>query len=81
MQAGVYKHYKGHYYLVLGAARYTDGPQEGQWCVVYVGLELDGAKDGPRIMVRSWDDFHSWVDEAFRPRFTYIGMSVPHEAA
>jgi len=87
-KAGIYKHYKGHHYLVLGLAH--DANDEARIVVVYIGLELAGAKPGPRLSVRSYEDFYAWVDQetgraapraapkAIR-RFTYIGQSLNHK--
>src|SRR5438067_991443 len=94
---GVYRHYKGPLYLVLGLAHDANelvaGSREhdwtgpgpigdrtckhcgqdprtwsGEWCesvprtvVVYVGLQLDAAHLGPRLAVRTLEDFQSWV--------------------
>ncbi|MFL6110761.1 MAG: DUF1653 domain-containing protein [Catenulispora sp.] len=81
--AGIYRHYKGHHYLVLGYGH--DANHDGRQVVVYVGLELDGAKPGGRLAVRDVDDFFAIVDPAtgetrsnfpspgYPLRFTYIG--------
>lgn len=83
--AGVYRHYKGPLYLVLGYGR--DANQDGRTVVVYVGLELTGsARPGARINVRDVDDFFAVVDPAtgtvpdvedfftdYPRRFTYVG--------
>lgn len=82
---GVYQHYKGPKYLVLGYGH--DANQEGRAVVIYVGLELTGAKIGARLAVRTVDDFFAIVDREtgaaltgwpypspFYPRrFTYLG--------
>lgn len=77
LPAGVYRHYKGHFYQVFGyghdanadtlgdtAAPDLDGevhPLGERPVVVYMGLQLDGAHTGPRLAVRTADDFHAWV--------------------
>jgi hypothetical protein len=84
LPAGVYLHYKGHYYLVLGYGH--DANRDGRQVVVYIGLELAGAKPGGRIAVRDVDDFLAVVDPATGEaldrqdpsqgsprRFTYVG--------
>lgn len=84
--AGVYRHYKGPLYLVTGYAH--DSNHEGRIVVVYVGLQLDEAKPGPRIGVRDVNDFFAIVDPKtgkavdypypspdFPRRFTYLGPS------
>jgi hypothetical protein len=78
LPAGVYRHYKGHHYLVLGYGH--DSNYNGRQVVVYVGLELEKADPGePRMNVRTVDDFFAWVQpygaqEKVR-RFTYVGPS------
>lgn len=90
LKAGIYRHYKGPLYLVLGYAHdanadnlcdytetmdrvyrhnrgETDGPTKPtplgeRALVVYIGLQLDGAKSGPRLAVRTVDDFLAYVD-------------------
>ena len=59
LPAGVYRHYKGQHYLVLGYGH--DSNVEGRVIVVYVGLELDGAKTGPRLAARTAEDFFTPV--------------------
>jgi len=73
LQAGIYRHYKGHHYLVLGRA--ADSSIPGRSVVVYVGLELEGASPGPRMHVREYEEFFSWVSHKgkHRRRFTYVG--------
>lgn len=48
--AGIYRHYKGPLYEVSGYAH--DANIDGRELVLYRGLELDGAKMGPRWSVR-----------------------------
>jgi hypothetical protein len=74
LRTGVYQHWKGHHYLVLGYAH--DANQAGRNVVVYVGLELDGASDGPRLAVRDVEDFFARVETEngwTMPRFEYVG--------
>lgn len=78
MQAGVYRHYKGHYYLVLGFANDADS-DDGRIVVVYVGLDLDGAVKPIRMHVRTAENFHGIVDhETMTRRFTYVGHGIPN---
>lgn len=77
MQAGVYRHYKGHYYLVLGLANDADS-DDGRLVVVYVGLDLQGAVKPVRMHVRTAKSFHGIVDqENMTRRFTFVGYGVP----
>lgn len=78
LTAGVYRHYKGHLFLVLGYGQ--DSNHEDRSVVVYVGLELEDARPGPRLRVRTAENFHATVDPATGktttggvPRFTYLG--------
>jgi hypothetical protein len=73
LPSGIYRHYKGHLYLVLGYA--TDSNIVGRRGVVYVGLELSGAREGARMHFRTVDNFFSdvIVDGRVLPRFTYLG--------
>ncbi len=90
--AGVYQHYRGPLYLVLGYAH--DANQDGRTVVVYVGLELTPtAKPGARMSVRDVTDFFAIVDPvdgwvipgATEPiqgqarRFTYLGPALGSE--
>jgi hypothetical protein len=63
--AGVYRHYKAErYYLVLGLGH--DANDDGRTVVVYVPLYVDPAQTGPRLAVRTVEDFTSWVDPVTR---------------
>jgi hypothetical protein len=83
VRAGVYRHYKGQHYLVLGLAHDANAEElcreydhesyecehsalEERVVVVYIGLELDGAKTGPRLAVRDYDDFFAELHEHTR---------------
>jgi hypothetical protein len=80
--AGVYRHYKAErYYLVLGLGH--DANAEKRTVVVYVPLYVDPAQPGPRLAVRTVEDFVAWVDPVSREtvdagtpgavrRFTYV---------
>jgi hypothetical protein len=69
--AGIYRHFKGRRYLVLGLAR-DDADDEP--VVVYVRLY---ERSGPAMNVRRLDDFlQEVVDAQGRrvPRFQFIGQ-------
>jgi hypothetical protein len=84
--AGVYRHYKAErYYLVLG--RGHDANDDARTVVVYVPLYVDAAEPGPRLAVRTVEDFLAWVDPVSRDtvepgtpgavrRFTYMEQSA-----
>ncbi len=75
--AGVYRHWKGPLYLVLGYG--GDANDDRRKLVVYVGLELtETARPGPRFRVRDVGDFFAWVQpDDEKPdrvrRFSYVG--------
>ena len=87
--AGVYRHYKAErYYLVLGLGH--DANDAARTVVVYVPLYVDTAEPGPRLAVRTVEDFVAWVDPATRStvdegtpgavrRFTYVPDAVPRQ--
>lgn len=54
-KSGVYLHYKGVLYEADHLMRdANDGDRIG---VHYIGLSSQGAKDGPRHMIRTWEDW------------------------
>jgi hypothetical protein len=82
--AGVYRHYKGPLYFVLGYGH--DANYNARQVVVYIGIQLDDAHEGPRLAVREVTDFMAIVDPRtgetvdhpypspdYPRRFTYIG--------
>lgn len=60
LRAGVYRHYKGHHYLVLGYGH--DANDEHRITVHYVGLELIDAHAGPRLATRTAESDDPDVD-------------------
>lgn len=84
--AGVYRHYQAErYYLVLGLGH--DANDDARTVVVYVPLYMSQAEPGPRLAVRTLEDFTAWVDPATRAtvpadtpgavrRFTFIDSSI-----
>lgn len=75
--AGVYKHYKGGLYMVMGVARHSETEER---LVAYVPLSV---QPGPRITVRPYDMFFDTVTVNGRnlPRFTYMGEQVEEPVA
>lgn len=75
IKAGVYKHFKGKYYLVLGLARHSETEER---FVVYVPLY---PRIGPRITVRPYEMFFEAIEQDGKKqqRFTYIGSEMPEE--
>lgn len=81
MKAGIWKHYKGGLYLVIGVAAHSE---TGEDMVVYVALT--GAHlPGPRMRVRPRSMWEEEVDviggdnEGTQPRFVYVGETIPEE--
>jgi hypothetical protein len=75
MQNGVYRHYKGKLYYVVGVARQTETNEE---LVIYIPLyrHQDG---GIPLQARPKTMFSGMVDLADGPahRFTFIGAEIP----
>lgn len=74
MQQGVYRHYKGGLYTVLMHARCSDnGPNEGEYVVVYVSHTTGN------VCTRLAKDFFGKVDDnkfIHVDRFTFIAYSL-----
>jgi hypothetical protein len=73
--AGVWQHYKGGFYLVIGIAAHTETDER---MVVYVSLT--GAHlPGPRMRVRPLSMWADVVELAglHVPRFEYVGLEIP----
>ena len=72
LRCGIYEHYKGKKYLVLGVARHTE---TGELLAVYVPLyELPG-RGGVQLAVRPLEMFTGQVESGgtTRPRFRFAG--------
>lgn len=59
LRAGIYKHWKGHLYNVLGYAHDANDP--ARKVVVYVPLYMEVGQKGPRMAVRTVEDFFDQV--------------------
>jgi hypothetical protein len=59
LHAGVYRHYKGGYYQVLGYAQESTNGEHPRHVVVYLGLTPGGSST--RMHVREAREFASWV--------------------
>ena len=73
--AGVYKHYKGKYYLVLGTASHSETLER---FVVYAHLY---PAEGTALWVRPIEMFFENVEVEGKkvPRFKYIGSEMSKE--
>ncbi len=60
-RAGIYLHYKGTLYEADHLVR--DANDDTRIAVHYIGLDARGAKDGPRHMVRTWEDWNAKVHQ------------------
>jgi hypothetical protein len=70
LKCGVYEHYKGGRYLLLGIGEHTE---TGETVVVYISLT--GAHlPGPRLRVRPLAMFTDAVNG--QPRFKFIGQDA-----
>jgi hypothetical protein len=72
LRCGVYEHYKGKKYLLLGVARHTE---TGELVAVYVPLYELPENGGVQMSVRPLEMFTEQVevDSEVRPRFRFIG--------
>jgi hypothetical protein len=70
---GIYEHYKGRKYLVIGTAAHSETMER---LVVYVALY---ESPGPRFWARPRAMFQEMVeiDGNMLPRFRYIGQEIP----
>jgi len=70
MKNGIYRHYKGDLYMVLGVGRQsTNGPTEGEKVVIYFSIKRQ------QFCVREIGQFREkvkWPDGKMRPRFKAV---------
>lgn len=59
LRAGVYKHYKGPLYQVMGYSH--NASDENRIQVLYIELEIDPKKPGPRFATRDWREFFAFI--------------------
>ena len=89
LMAGIYRHYKGGYYQVLGLAAHSETDER---LVVYISvLPPEGSPPlpGPRLRVRPeamWNELvkdldcgEGHQDAPLVPRFKYVGSEIPTE--
>ena len=76
LPGGIYRHYKGRHYLVLGVARHSETEEA---FVVYVRLY---ARDGCPLWIRPLKIFTEKVTDSRGrrvKRFTFVGLEQPVE--
>ncbi len=75
LRCGVYEHYKGKKYLVLGVARHSE---TGELLAVYVPLYELPRNEGVQMSVRPLEMFTGQVEvgSESRPRFRYMGEAA-----
>jgi hypothetical protein len=74
LKAGLYKHYKGGMYQVLGVAQHSESDE---LLVIYVSLNTD--LTGPRLRARPismWNEHVRWPDGSVTSRFIYFGLGT-----
>ncbi len=81
LMAGVYKHYKGGYYQLIGVGAHSETDER---LVAYISIKPPAGSPplpGPRIRLRPvtmWDEL---VKDPFYgnlvPRFKYVGFEIP----
>jgi hypothetical protein len=59
LKMGIWRHYKGELYQVIGLAH--DANHDDRTVVVYMPLQLNAAHLGPRMAVRTIEDFAAIV--------------------
>lgn len=67
--SGIYEHYKGKKYLVLGIARHTE---TGELMVVYVPLYELPENNGVQMAVRPLSMFTEMVEEGDSPARAFV---------
>jgi hypothetical protein len=72
LRCGIYEHYKGRQYLVLGVARHTE---TGELLAVYVPLYALPENEGVQMSVRPLEMFTGQVLKGSEtvPRFRFLG--------
>jgi hypothetical protein len=78
LRSGVYRHYKGDHYQLIGVGEHTETHEP---MVVYVALH---ARPGPRIRIRPLNGAEGFLTPVELkgktvPRFAWIGNEIPTE--
>lgn len=74
LPAGIYQHYKGGYYQVIGMAENSD--KQGELSVVYISLS---GMHLPGLRMR-YRDLKSWLEPVpgGQVRYLYVGQEIPY---
>lgn len=75
IRSGIWRHYKGHRYLVLGQAQHTETHED---LVIYVPL-YEHSEGGSPLRARpakEWLDRVSTVEGTLTPRFIFEGVEL-----
>lgn len=74
LRVGVYRHYLGDHYLVIGVARDASCEEDERLLVIYSRLYV---RDGVPLNARPIEEFLSVVDgpDGRVPRFSWIGYA------
>ena len=75
MRCGIYQHYKGGYYQLIGVGAHSETDER---FVVYISLSGMHCS-GPRIRIRPinlWLDLVTWPDGVKGERFRYVGEEL-----
>ncbi len=75
IKKGIYRHYKGGLYRVIGVARHSETLEE---LVIYIALYKDEKHDENALWARPLKMFVENVrlDGVLVPRFEYVGESI-----
>ncbi len=78
VRPGLYEHYKGKHYYVIGVSRHTETSEE---LVVYFSLYNPKESDGNVLWVRPKKMFleNIVLEGKSVPRFKYIGNDIPEK--
>ncbi len=75
VKPGIYRHYKGEFYLVIGTAQHTERAEK---LVLYVPLTGNEGRAGLRLRARPLTGVKGFLTpEGAESRFTYVGDEMP----
>lgn len=72
LKSGIYRHYKGGYYLLIGLAQHTENDH-----VLVIYVSLDAGMPGLRLRARPLYGPDGWnMPVEGKERFEYVGHAV-----